>query len=151
MFTSPISLQASSAAGSTPREQEKEVPPKEVESGPRAETEEPDLSTLSLAEKMALFNRLSQPSAQPTDGARAELRQRRVNTRFQTQPITQGEVDQVSIATFLVILEQGSPVLMLEVLRPAQVQLFRCLPGLVSVRTGEIGRLCWSLYQNKWG
>ncbi|XP_017562943.2 supervillin isoform X2 [Pygocentrus nattereri] len=89
-----FSLQASSAPGSTPREQEEVVPPKKVESGQGAETEEPDLSTLSLAEKMALFNRLSQPGAQPADGARAELRQRRVNARFQTQPITQGEVDQ---------------------------------------------------------
>uniref|UniRef100_A0AAR2KAX8 HP domain-containing protein n=1 Tax=Pygocentrus nattereri TaxID=42514 RepID=A0AAR2KAX8_PYGNA len=88
-------LQASSAPGSTPREQEEVVPPKKVESGQGAETEEPDLSTLSLAEKMALFNRLSQPGAQPADGARAELRQRRVNARFQTQPITQGEVDQL--------------------------------------------------------
>ncbi|KAL7842154.1 hypothetical protein SRHO_G00238430 [Serrasalmus rhombeus] len=88
-------LQASSAPGSTPREQEEVVPPKKVESGQGAKTEEPDLSTLSLAEKMALFNRLSQPAAQPADGARAELRQRRVNARFQTQPITQGEVDQL--------------------------------------------------------
>ncbi|KAL7851033.1 hypothetical protein AOLI_G00213890 [Acnodon oligacanthus] len=88
-------LQASSAPGSAPQEQEEVVPPKEVESGQGAETEEPDLSTLSLAEKMALFNRLSQPAAQSADSARAELRQRRVNTRFQTQPITQGEVDQL--------------------------------------------------------
>uniref|UniRef100_A0AAR2LVS0 HP domain-containing protein n=1 Tax=Pygocentrus nattereri TaxID=42514 RepID=A0AAR2LVS0_PYGNA len=95
-------LQASSAPGSTPREQEEVVPPKKVESGQGAETEEPDLSTLSLAEKMALFNRLSQPGAQPADGARAELRQRRVNARFQTQPITQGEVDQVKLGHFSV-------------------------------------------------
>ncbi|KAI4886432.1 hypothetical protein NFI96_000487 [Prochilodus magdalenae] len=89
-----VSLQASSAPGSAPREPEKEAPPKEAESGQGAEAEEPDLSTLSLAEKMALFNRLSQPPAQPTEAARAELRLRRANARFQTQPITQGEVDQ---------------------------------------------------------
>lgn len=55
--------------------------------------EEPDLSTLTLAEKMALFNRLAQPS---NHGTRArDTRARRNNTRYQTQPITLGEVEQV--------------------------------------------------------
>ncbi|KAJ8272470.1 hypothetical protein GJAV_G00089460 [Gymnothorax javanicus] len=56
--------------------------------------EEPDLSTLSLAEKMALFNRLSQPvSGRGQD--RADARQRRAHARFKTQPITLGEVEQL--------------------------------------------------------
>ncbi|XP_067342023.1 supervillin a isoform X14 [Channa argus] len=56
---------------------------------------EPDLCTLSLAEKMALFNRLAQP---PTRVAhtRGDTRQRRSNTRYQTQPITLGDMEQES-------------------------------------------------------
>uniref|UniRef100_A0A8C7N3Q7 Supervillin n=1 Tax=Oncorhynchus kisutch TaxID=8019 RepID=A0A8C7N3Q7_ONCKI len=57
------------------------------------------LSPHSLAEKMALFNQLSkQPSKPAAEGAgasRGDTRQRRANSRFQTQPITQGEVDQI--------------------------------------------------------
>lgn len=56
--------------------------------------EEPDLCTLSLAEKMALFNRLAQPPSKVTR-TRADTRQRRSNARYQTQPITLGEVEQV--------------------------------------------------------
>uniref|UniRef100_A0A671SWW6 Supervillin-like n=1 Tax=Sinocyclocheilus anshuiensis TaxID=1608454 RepID=A0A671SWW6_9TELE len=56
--------------------------------------EEPDLSTLSLAEKMALFNRLAQPSSHGLR-ARGDTQSRRSNARYQTQPITLGEVDQV--------------------------------------------------------
>uniref|UniRef100_A0AAY5EQ30 HP domain-containing protein n=1 Tax=Electrophorus electricus TaxID=8005 RepID=A0AAY5EQ30_ELEEL len=92
-------LQASSAPGSAPREEEA-APTGEVGSAERAGTEEPDLSTLSLTEKMALFNRLSQAPPQPAEGARSETRLRRANTRFQTQPITQGEVDQVRTTDF---------------------------------------------------
>lgn len=58
-------------------------------------SEEPDLSTLSLTEKMALFNRLSHTTDKPAEGARGDTRLRRANARFQTQPITQGEVKQV--------------------------------------------------------
>ncbi|XP_063742449.1 supervillin-like isoform X3 [Eleginops maclovinus] len=57
-------------------------------------SDEPDLSTLTLAEKMALFNRLAQHTGKSPEGARGDTRQRRANARFQTQPITQGEVDQ---------------------------------------------------------
>uniref|UniRef100_A0A665XEU3 Supervillin n=1 Tax=Echeneis naucrates TaxID=173247 RepID=A0A665XEU3_ECHNA len=57
--------------------------------------DEPDLSTLSLAEKMALFNRLAHSTGKTAEGTRGDTRQRRVNARFQTQPITQGEVEQV--------------------------------------------------------
>ncbi|XP_067286344.1 supervillin a isoform X15 [Pseudorasbora parva] len=56
--------------------------------------EEPDLSMLTLAEKMALFNRLAQPSNHGPR-ARGDTRARRSNTRYQTQPITLGEVEQL--------------------------------------------------------
>ncbi|KAL0179513.1 hypothetical protein M9458_024955, partial [Cirrhinus mrigala] len=87
-------LQASSQQSSMVREQAREVrlaqeaaetdqarKPSPGEEG----QEEPDLSTLSLAEKMALFNRLAQPG---------DTRSRRSNARYQTQPITLGEVEQ---------------------------------------------------------
>lgn len=53
--------------------------------------DEPDLSTLSLVEKMSIFNRLTQQSShnRPRD-----TRARRSNARFQTQPIIPGELDQ---------------------------------------------------------
>uniref|UniRef100_A0A3Q3EQY3 Supervillin n=1 Tax=Labrus bergylta TaxID=56723 RepID=A0A3Q3EQY3_9LABR len=53
-----------------------------------------DLSCLTLTEKMALFNRLSQTTGKAAEGARGETRQRRAQNRFQTQPITLGEVEQ---------------------------------------------------------
>uniref|UniRef100_A0A8C7JN41 Supervillin a n=1 Tax=Oncorhynchus kisutch TaxID=8019 RepID=A0A8C7JN41_ONCKI len=55
---------------------------------------EPDLSTLSLAEKMALFNRLAQPATRVTR-TRPDTRGRRANARYQTQPITLGDMEQV--------------------------------------------------------
>jgi len=56
--------------------------------------DEPDLCTLSLAEKMALFNRLSQPPIRVTR-TRGDTRNRRANARYQTQPITLGDMEQV--------------------------------------------------------
>ncbi|XP_058153744.1 supervillin isoform X11 [Dasypus novemcinctus] len=57
---------------------------------------EPDSSTLSLAEKLALFNKLSQPVSKAISTRnRIDLRQRRTNARYQTQPVTLGEVEQV--------------------------------------------------------
>ncbi|CAJ1081914.1 supervillin a isoform X7 [Xyrichtys novacula] len=56
--------------------------------------EEPDLCTLSLAEKMALFNRLAQPPTRVTC-ARGDARRRRANARYQTQPITLGDLEQL--------------------------------------------------------
>uniref|UniRef100_A0AAY4ASY0 HP domain-containing protein n=1 Tax=Denticeps clupeoides TaxID=299321 RepID=A0AAY4ASY0_9TELE len=92
-----FSLQASSALGSGAKEQEKETPSHEVTVGEEGVgPDEPDLSTLSLAEKMALFNRLSQLGAHPPD-----TRARRANARFQTQPITQGEVCQKCISVII--------------------------------------------------
>ncbi|KAJ8010298.1 hypothetical protein DPEC_G00073590 [Dallia pectoralis] len=54
---------------------------------------EPDLSTLSLAEKMALFNRLAQPAPRVAR-SKPEARGRRSNPRYQTQPITLGDMEQ---------------------------------------------------------
>uniref|UniRef100_A0A452QVL7 Supervillin n=1 Tax=Ursus americanus TaxID=9643 RepID=A0A452QVL7_URSAM len=61
-----------------------------------AEQGEPDSSTLSLAEKLALFNKLSQPVSKAISTRnRIDMRQRRMNARYQTQPVTLGEVEQV--------------------------------------------------------
>uniref|UniRef100_A0A669P1N1 Supervillin n=1 Tax=Phasianus colchicus TaxID=9054 RepID=A0A669P1N1_PHACC len=60
------------------------------------QSEEPDSSTLSLAEKMALFNKLSQPVSRAiSTRSRGDIRHRRMNSRYQTQPVTLGEVEQV--------------------------------------------------------
>ncbi|XP_076003649.1 supervillin-like [Genypterus blacodes] len=109
-----FSLQTFSQQGSVVKEQEMEnqelqepqraaqAPGGTVE-GQQLDPDEPDLSSLSLTEKMALFNRLSHKSkttegaetgATGAPGARGDTRQRRANARFQTQPITQGEVYQ---------------------------------------------------------
>ncbi|XP_024910214.1 supervillin a isoform X3 [Cynoglossus semilaevis] len=60
--------------------------------------EEPDLCTLSLAEKMALFNRLAQPPSRVTR-TRGDTRHRRANARYQTQPITLGDMEQLQNGT----------------------------------------------------
>ncbi|XP_051771006.1 supervillin a isoform X12 [Ctenopharyngodon idella] len=101
-----FSLQASSQQKSMVREQAREV--RLAEEGAETDRahhaspgedgqEEPDLSTLTLAEKMALFNRLAQPSSHGPR-ARGDTRARRSNTRYQTQPITLGEVEQLQPA-----------------------------------------------------
>ncbi|XP_016338822.1 supervillin-like isoform X4 [Sinocyclocheilus anshuiensis] len=99
-------LQASSQQSSMVREQAREVRlAQEAVESDRARhaspgedgQEEPDLSTLSLAEKMALFNRLAQPSSHGLR-ARGDTQSRRSNARYQTQPITLGEVDQLQPA-----------------------------------------------------
>ncbi|XP_012870179.1 PREDICTED: supervillin isoform X2 [Dipodomys ordii] len=57
---------------------------------------EPDSSTLSLVEKLALFNKLSQPVSKAiSTRKRIDMKQRRMNARYQTQPVTLGEVEQV--------------------------------------------------------
>lgn len=78
--------------------------------------EEPDLCTLSLAEKMALFNRLSQPPTRVTR-TRGDSRQRRANTRYQTQPITLEDMEQVGEGTgsFAVYTVDCSACIILEV------------------------------------
>ncbi|XP_065098403.1 supervillin a isoform X17 [Paramisgurnus dabryanus] len=96
------SLQASSQQSSMVREQAREVRlAQEAAEMNRAHhtspgqdvQEEPDLSTLTLAEKMALFNRLAQSSGHGPR-VRSDTRARRSNARYQTQPITLGEVEQ---------------------------------------------------------
>ncbi|XP_068261403.1 supervillin isoform X17 [Nyctibius grandis] len=60
------------------------------------QSDEPDSSTLSLAEKMALFNKLSQPVSRAiSTRSRGDTRHRRMNARYQTQPVTLGEVEQM--------------------------------------------------------
>ncbi|XP_041423327.1 supervillin isoform X9 [Xenopus laevis] len=57
--------------------------------------EEPDTSSLSLSEKMALFNKLSQPiTKEVSTRNRMDIRLRRMNARYQTQPVTLVEVEQ---------------------------------------------------------
>lgn len=93
----PRSLQASSQKTSAAPEQSKAPQPalgSEQARPSEDESQEPDLSTLSLAEKMALFNRLAQPATKVTS-ARPDPRHRRSSARYQTQPITLGEVQQV--------------------------------------------------------
>lgn len=94
-------MQTPSAPDPASQEKEEAAPPGEVGTGKGVGTEEPDLSTLSLAEKMALFNCLFHPPAQKAEGGFADLRPRRQNARFQTQPITQGEVNRVNLALFI--------------------------------------------------
>ncbi|XP_069368627.1 supervillin a isoform X27 [Paralichthys olivaceus] len=102
----PYSLQASSQQSTAAREQAREArlvqescvskPVSTMEgNAPSHGQEEPDLCTLSLAEKMALFNRLAQPPTRVTR-TRGDTRQRRANARYQTQPITMGDMEQES-------------------------------------------------------
>ncbi|NWS67536.1 SVIL protein, partial [Crotophaga sulcirostris] len=88
----PISLQASA--------HQKILAKEEIRAAKEAmgqdQSDEPDSSTLSLAEKMALFNKLSQPVSRAiSTRSRGDLRHRRMNARYQTQPVTLGEVEQV--------------------------------------------------------
>ncbi|XP_045907638.1 supervillin-like isoform X4 [Micropterus dolomieu] len=103
-----ISIHASSQPGSGVQDQETETqehqkPAQAPSAGVEGDdlealSNEPDMSTLSLTEKMALFNRLAQATGKTAEGARGDSRQRRANARFQTQPITQGEVEQLKNA-----------------------------------------------------
>ncbi|XP_023191191.1 supervillin-like isoform X6 [Xiphophorus maculatus] len=101
-----ISIHASSQPSSTAQEQETETQDLQKQSqaasagdGQELLPEEPDFSTLSLSEKMALFNRLTHPTVKAEEGSRGDTRQRRANARFQTQPITQGEVEQETVTS----------------------------------------------------
>ncbi|XP_014862526.1 PREDICTED: supervillin isoform X15 [Poecilia mexicana] len=97
--TLQASLQQSSAARhQAPASQEAQGSKQASAMEGRVETagqhsEEPDVCTLSLAEKMALFNRLAQPVSRVTR-TRGDSRQRRANARYQTQPITVGDMEQ---------------------------------------------------------
>ncbi|XP_029314118.1 supervillin a [Cottoperca gobio] len=105
----PYSLRASTQQSATARDKAREArqaqdiqevqaskPVSTVEGKGQSQDQgqdEPDLSTLSLAEKMALFNRLAQPPIRVTR-TRGDTRQRRANARYQTQPITLGDMEQ---------------------------------------------------------
>uniref|UniRef100_A0A8C7KGL8 Supervillin a n=1 Tax=Oncorhynchus kisutch TaxID=8019 RepID=A0A8C7KGL8_ONCKI len=85
-------LHASSQESAAAREQARQT-----HNAPEVQREgqgdaEPDLSTLSLAEKMALFNRLAQPATRVIR-TRPDSRGRRANARYQTQPITLGDLE----------------------------------------------------------
>uniref|UniRef100_A0A673VD04 Supervillin n=1 Tax=Suricata suricatta TaxID=37032 RepID=A0A673VD04_SURSU len=85
----PARLQASAHHKALARDQANEAK-ESTEQG------EPDSSTLSLAEKLALFNKLSQPVSKAISTRnRIDMRHRRMNARYQTQPVTLGEVEQV--------------------------------------------------------
>ncbi|XP_053322493.1 supervillin isoform X3 [Spea bombifrons] len=87
-----ISLQASAHHKAKARE-EKQIS-KEMHDEPSI-PEEPDSSSLTLAEKMALFNKLSQPITKEVSArSRMGMKQRRMNARYQTQPVTFVEVEQ---------------------------------------------------------
>ncbi|XP_014862525.1 PREDICTED: supervillin isoform X14 [Poecilia mexicana] len=98
-YSLQASLQQSSAARhQAPASQEAQGSKQASAMEGRVETagqhsEEPDVCTLSLAEKMALFNRLAQPVSRVTR-TRGDSRQRRANARYQTQPITVGDMEQ---------------------------------------------------------
>lgn len=110
-----LSIQPSSQPESIAQDHEKEKhnPTQAPKTGVEGDSqqnvsEEPDLSALSLTEKMAIFNRLSHTTDKPAEGARRDTRLRRANTRFQTQPITQEEKLQVRNDFLLqVLLENG--------------------------------------------
>ncbi|XP_046709419.1 supervillin a isoform X3 [Silurus meridionalis] len=87
--------QRSSVAREQAREARSEQEKAEAEKGRHIEggQEEPDLSTLSLAEKMAIFNKLTQQSGMNPVRHR-DTRTRRNNARYQTQPIIPGDVEQ---------------------------------------------------------
>ncbi|KFP08556.1 Supervillin, partial [Calypte anna] len=88
----PISLQASAHQKILAKE---EIRAAREAMGPD-QSDEPDSSSLSLAEKMALFNKLSQPVSRAiSTRSRGDIRHRRMNARYQTQPVTLGEVEQV--------------------------------------------------------
>ncbi|XP_078519501.1 supervillin isoform X20 [Lissotriton helveticus] len=90
-------LQASAHQRAAEKEKAKAEQVKDA-SAQESTTDEPDTSTLSLAEKMALFNKLSQPATKAVvTRSRADMRQRRMNARYQTQPVTLGEVEQYQI------------------------------------------------------
>uniref|UniRef100_A0A668AH67 Supervillin a n=1 Tax=Myripristis murdjan TaxID=586833 RepID=A0A668AH67_9TELE len=83
-------------------------PVREAQQNQSQTPEEPDLCTLSLAEKMALFNRLAQPPTRVTR-TRGDARQRRANARYQTQPITLGDMEQVREELSLPRGQSGGP------------------------------------------
>ncbi|XP_018764820.3 supervillin isoform X8 [Serinus canaria] len=101
------------------------------------QSEEPDSSTLSLAEKMALFNKLSQPVSRAiTTRSRGDLRHRRMNARYQTQPVTLGEVEQVQSESGKIAPLSSAVATSISAMASALAPLFGDLPG----KPGSDGR-----------
>nr|XP_046263206.1 supervillin-like isoform X4 [Scatophagus argus] len=143
------SVQASSQPGSAIQDQDKETqehqkaaqaPSVGVEGGVQEPVhEEPDLSTLSLTEKMALFNRLSHVTGKTSEGARGETRHRRANARFQTQPITQGEVEKLKKGGEIKLEPLSASIVrsVAAVTSQASVTTVTIMPGSSSVSDGD--------------
>ncbi|NWZ91947.1 SVIL protein, partial [Nesospiza acunhae] len=94
------------------------------------QSEEPDSSTLSLAEKMALFNKLSQPVSRAIcTRNRGDLRHRRMNARYQTQPVTLGEVEQVQSESGKIAPLSSAVATSISAMASALAPLFGDLPG----------------------
>uniref|UniRef100_A0AAX7VZI6 HP domain-containing protein n=1 Tax=Astatotilapia calliptera TaxID=8154 RepID=A0AAX7VZI6_ASTCA len=104
--TQPVTNKEVVNASSQEHQKPAQASTAEVEvNGQEGVPEEPDLSTLSLSEKMALFNRLAHSTGKTGEGTRGDTRQRRANARFQTQPITQGEVKKLYTQNHLLLLK----------------------------------------------
>ncbi|NXP97833.1 SVIL protein, partial [Vidua macroura] len=94
------------------------------------QSEEPDSSTLSLAEKMALFNKLSQPVSRAISTRnRGDMRHRRMNARYQTQPVTLGEVEQVQNESGKIAPLSSAVATSISAMASALAPLFGDLPG----------------------
>ncbi|NXT06776.1 SVIL protein, partial [Prunella fulvescens] len=94
------------------------------------QSEEPDSSTLSLAEKMALFNKLSQPVSRAISTRnRGDMRHRRMNARYQTQPVTLGEVEQVQNESGKLAPLSSAVATSISAMASALAPLFGDLPG----------------------
>ncbi|NXV00609.1 SVIL protein, partial [Cettia cetti] len=100
------------------------------------QSEEPDSSTLSLAEKMALFNKLSQPVSRAISTRnRGDMRHRRMNARYQTQPVTLGEVEQVQNESGKIAPLSSAVATSISAMASALAPLYGDLPG----KTGTDG------------
>ncbi|NXR58911.1 SVIL protein, partial [Rhadina sibilatrix] len=100
------------------------------------QSEEPDSSTLSLAEKMALFNKLSQPVSRAISTRnRGDMRHRRMNARYQTQPVTLGEVEQVQNESGKIAPLSSAVATSISAMASALAPLYGDVPG----RTGTDG------------
>ncbi|XP_075927117.1 supervillin isoform X3 [Petromyzon marinus] len=75
------------------------------------EEEKEDISQLSLVEKMALFDRLSRPlpAQQASPCQASDTRSRRTGSRYQTQPITASEVQQIQDGAASGSVSEGGP------------------------------------------
>ncbi|XP_060747975.1 supervillin isoform X2 [Tachysurus vachellii] len=105
--TQPVSSEDTGAAHSAPVAVPGDTQPEQTE---QVEAEQDDASSkLSLSEKLALFNKLSQPFMPKAPGgnsgsADASERRRQRAARYRTQPITTDEVNLVNVQKGLVLL-----------------------------------------------